>query len=75
MLMSGEEEQGFIDEISRQKGRFNPTHSEIDKAVKDYLIEGGRIKQITPDDWKDSYEAFVNLPADMGPDTFLMEFN
>ncbi len=68
MLMSGENEKGFIDEILRQKkskrkGKFNPGSKQISEATEAFLRNGGRIDRTIPD-WERDMEEFVNLQAD-----------
>jgi hypothetical protein len=77
MLMSGQQENDFIDEISRQKragrtGKFKPTHLDVEKAVEEYMRRGGKITEIKIEE--SNIEDFINQPIDLSgnADQFLI---
>lgn len=52
---------------------FNPNHEFIADAVEEYLREGGKIKQLEPQEIKDRQAPVANFEDNLEADEFLSE--
>ena len=70
MAMAWKERYKYSRRRKRSGKYFNPTHDDIEKAVENFLKNGGQIRQIETEDTIPDH-LFQNMPGTIEDDFFL----